>query len=270
MSILPESIDRYRKFFVFIIKYANSDLVKNSSEFSNEITGASDQEEKAFGDKPQDLVEDLKNMGPVFIKLGQLLSTRPDLLPNEYLEALTSLQDDVEEVPYEEIEQIIEEEIGSRISKAFESFDKGPLANASLGQVHRATLRSGKDVAVKIQRPGIRLRVVKDLEVLQEMTDFATKHVNLVRKYDLSSLVEELRHTILQELDYVREARNLEILGENLKQFKEIIIPQAIKDYSTSRVLTMEYISGKKITSISPLAKVENDFSPLVEQLVHA
>ncbi|HKL34909.1 MAG TPA: AarF/UbiB family protein [Salegentibacter sp.] len=154
MSVLPNNLLRYQKFIGFMLKYWNSDLFTNTA--SRAMDGNSGSFQNTYDQTPDELVEDLKNMGPTYIKMGQLLSTRPDLLPGAYLKALATLQDDVPAIPYKEVHNIVEEEIGTRISKAFKSFEEKPLASASIGQVHKATLRSGKPVAVKIQRPGIR------------------------------------------------------------------------------------------------------------------
>ncbi|WP_010228271.1 ABC1 kinase family protein [Gillisia marina] len=270
MSVLPENLQRYQKFMVFMLKYWNSDLfTKTASTALNEDDQDEDPSE-VYDQSPEELVEDLKNMGPTYIKLGQLLSTRPDLLPDPYLQALASLQDDVPPIEYSVVQEIVEEEIGTKISKAFSSFDEEPLASASIGQVHKATLRSGKPVAVKIQRPGIRKQFLADLDTLKEMAEFAVKHTKVAKKYAFDNVLAELRHILLQELDYNREAQNLITLGKNLKEFKSLTVPQPILDYSSSKVLTMEYVQGKKITSISPTKKLENDLGPLVDELVEA
>jgi len=270
MSILPDDLIRYQKFISFMMKYWNSDLFNQTANTAMEETEGDEEKLESFDQSPEELVEDLKNMGPTYIKLGQLLSTRPDLLPDAYLKALATLQDDVPPIPYEEVHDLVETEIGDRISKAFNSFDEQPLASASIGQVHKATLRSGKPVAVKIQRPGIRKKFLDDLDTLKEIAAFAVKHTSMGKKYAIDDVLEELRHILLQELDYNREAQNLLTLGRNLKEFSLLTVPQPILDYSSSRVLTMEYIEGKKITSISPLYRLENDLSPLVDQLVEA
>src|SRR5690554_2129196 len=142
MALLPDNISRYQKFLGFMLKYWNSDLLAKTT--SNAMEEDSEEELMEYNQDPNELAEDLKNMGPTYIKLGQLLSTRPDLLPDPYLDALTSLQDDLPEIPYDEVREIIESELGERISKAFETFDEEPLASASIGQVHLARLRSGK------------------------------------------------------------------------------------------------------------------------------
>ena len=268
MSILPETLNRYQKFLSFMLKYWNSDLLNETA--SNAMDEEAARNFSDYDQSPEELVEDLKQMGPTYVKLGQLLSTRPDLLPDRYLEALTSLQDDLPSISYKEIQEIVESEIGNKISKAFNSFDEEPLASASIGQVHLAELRSGKKVAVKVQRPGIRKKFLEDLNTLEEVSDVAVKHTEVGRKYGFKDVLSELRRIMLHELDYLREANNLVTLGTNLKNYRRLIVPQPVPDYTTSRVLTMEYVKGKKVTSISPLKKTENDYTPLVDEFIEA
>ena len=270
MSVIPDNLMSYRKFIGFMLKYWNSDLFQQTAATALGEEQARSKEDEDYDQSPEELVDDLKRMGPTYIKMGQLLSTRPDLLPDPYLKALASLQDDVPPIPYQEVHDIVEEEIGSRISKAFSFFDEEPLASASIGQVHRATLRSGKAVAVKVQRPGIRKKFLEDLDTLRELADFAVKHTKVARKYAFDEVLAELRHILLQELDYNREAKNLITLGNNLEEFENITVPQPILDYSSSKVLTMDYIEGTKITSITPFRQMENDLRPLIDELVDA
>ena len=270
MSVLPDNLERYRKFIGFMLKYWNSELFHQTANSALEDEPNDEEKETDYEQTPEELVEDLKNMGPTYIKMGQLLSTRPDLLPDNYLKALASLQDDVPPIPYEDVHKIIEQEIGTRISKAFETFEEKPLASASIGQVHKAILRSGKPVAVKIQRPGIRKKFLEDLDTLEELAEMAVKHSKVAKRYAFDNVLAELRRILLQELDYNREATNLLRLGKNLKHFKNLIVPQPILDYSTSKVLTMDFIDGRKVTSISPLKQLEVDYSPIVDELVEA
>ena len=268
MSTIPEKFSNYTKFISFILKYWNSDVFKAASE--NALNNENFDDSELDYKNPEELAEDLKNMGPTYIKLGQLLSTRPDLIPEPYMKALEALQDDVEEIPYSEVQKIVEEEIGQRISKAFESFEVQPLASASIGQVHLAILRSGKKVAVKIQRPGVRKNFTEDLDTLKELTDVAVKHSKTAKKYAVDEILDELRFILLNELDYVKEAENLIALGENTKKYPKIVIPQPVEGYSTSKILTMDYIDGQKITSISPISRIETNYKPLVDELVAA
>jgi predicted unusual protein kinase regulating ubiquinone biosynthesis (AarF/ABC1/UbiB family) len=186
------------------------------------------------------------------------------------MDALARLQDDVEPFPFAEAERIIEEELGVRISKLFAEIDPEPIAAASLGQVHRARLRDGRPVAVKVQRPGIRERILEDLEALGDLAGMADEHTVIGRRYPVSELVADFRRTLLRELDYLREAANLRIFRDNLAEYPCIFVPAAIEDYTTSRVLTMEYVAGRKITSISPLRTMELDGAALGDQLLEA
>ncbi len=266
MTLLPDQYDKYLRFFKFMVKYWNSDVFSFPED---QITG-SDKESvrEEFDHTPEELAEDLKAMGPTYVKLGQLLSTRPDLLPPHFMEALATLQDDVEAAGYEVIEEIFREEIGERISKAFLSFEKEPLASASIGQVHKAVLHSGKVVAVKIQRPGIRKRFIEDLDTLMSLSEKAESYSETARNYAVHDVIEELRYILLKELDYTLEAQNLITLKKNLKEFEHLFIPTPIMDYSSSRVLTMEFVEGGKITKVSPLKRMDISLEPLVDDLI--
>ncbi|HZH34890.1 MAG TPA: AarF/UbiB family protein, partial [Pyrinomonadaceae bacterium] len=166
-----EHLKRYKDVAWLLMKYGRSDLVKQAGleEILREENSETTAKEAAAAGE---LAADLEKLGGTYIKLGQLLSTRADLLPPAYLEALSRLQDNIEPFPYEEVERIVSNEIGVRISKAFEEFEKVPLAAASIGQVHKAKLRSGQSVVVKVQRPGIREQIVLDLEALDEVASF--------------------------------------------------------------------------------------------------
>lgn len=268
MTALPEKVESYSKIIGFILKYRKSHVFNTVVDNAVEDLSEEEPRDEQPDSTPEEFANDLKQMGSVYVKLGQLLSTRPDLLPDNYLEELSKLQDDVEPLGYGEIEEIIEEELGVRISKAFASFDPEPLASASIGQVHKAELLSGKMVAVKVQRPGIRKQFVEELETLKNMVDMAVKYSKTADKYAMDDVLDELRHMLLNELDYHMEAQNLITLGRNLKKFRHLVVPQPIRDYSTSKVLTMDYIHGKKVTKLSPFNKTENDYTPLIDDLV--
>jgi predicted unusual protein kinase regulating ubiquinone biosynthesis (AarF/ABC1/UbiB family) len=219
---------------------------------------------------PEQLADDLEAMGPTYVKLGQVLAGRPDLLPKPYLKALARLQDKVKAFPYEEVEQIVMAELGVRVSKAFARFDVEPIAAASLGQVHSAALRDGRPVVVKVQRPDIRRQIADDFEVLAEIAEFVDEHTDVGRRYRFGAVLAEFRATIRDELNYEREAQNLIAVGKNLKEFKLIQVPKPILDYSTRSVLTMEYIPGRKITALGPLAQLDMKGAPLAEELFRA
>ena len=220
--------------------------------------------------KANELADDLEKLGPAFVKLGQVLSTRPDFLPPAYIEALSRLQDNCEPVAFVDIERTIVSELGVRISKAFSEFNQVPVAAASLGQIHHALMRDGREVAVKVQRPGIRDIIVQDLQILSDVADFYDQHTEAGRRYEYGLMLDEFRKSILAELDYRKEAHNLETMKHNLREFDLIVVPTPINDFTTSRVLTMDFIQGKKITSITPLELLEIDGAPLAEQAFQA
>lgn len=219
---------------------------------------------------PEQLANDLESMGPSYVKLGQVLAGRPDLMPEDYRKALARLQDNVKPFPYEEVEKIVESELGVRISKAFSAFGTEPVGAASLGQVHRATLRDGRAVVVKVQRPDIRQQIAQDFEVLEQIAGFMDSHTEIGKRHRFTVILEEFRLAIQQELNYEREAHNLVALGKNLAEFKLIQVPQPIPNYYTRSVLTMEEVTGRKVTELGPLGQMEIKGAPLAEELFKA
>src|SRR5688572_15860022 len=268
VSLKPERLKRYKDVAMLLIKYGRSDLISpaglEGSVLPDEIAAETETA------PAEELAKDLERLGPTFIKLGQLLSTRADLLPGPYLDALERLQDQIEPFPYEEVERIVSGELGVRLSKAFTDFDPVPLAAASLSQVHRAYMRDGRAVVVKVQRPEIRELIVGDLEALGEIAHFLDEHTELGKRYEFDNMLVNLRKSLLRELDFTIEANNLHTIAHNLAEFENIVIPQPIDDYSTTRILTMEYIAGKKITALNPLRLLEIDGSLLADELFSA
>jgi predicted unusual protein kinase regulating ubiquinone biosynthesis (AarF/ABC1/UbiB family) len=212
----------------------------------------------------------LVELGPAYVKLGQVLSTRPDLLPEPYIRELEKLQDDVGPIPFEEVEQIIEEELGGRISKLFEFFNPEPLGTASLGQVHGARMRGGREVVVKVQRPHIRASLADDLEFFHELAVFMSEHTSVGARIDLLGVIQQMERAIAEELDYRTEARNAATFRKALARFPRLMVPKVIEAYSTERVLTTERIHGVKVDKVSPLARLEHDFTPVAEELTRA
>ena len=251
VTVLPPKLSRYAAVGSLFLKYGR---------------GTADPEPGAA----DALARDLESLGPTFVKLGQLLSTRADLLPPAYLEALARLQDSVEPIPFEQIKTVVEDELGVRLSKAFSTFEERPLAAASLGQVHRAALRDGRVVAVKVQRPGVAEQIAADLDTLNQIAEYLTAHTEAGKRYDPAGMVEEFRTAINAELDYVQEAEHLQLIGCNLAEFETVVVPQPVAGYTTTRVLTMDYVSGTKVTAISPLVRVEIDHELLADTLVRA
>src|SRR5580698_3164946 len=206
MNLSPAHLKRYKQIATLLWKYGRSDLVKQMAV--DDVFDPQELKEGVPDTGPEHLVDDLEAMGPTYIKLGQVLAGRPDLLPDPYLKALARLQDKVKPFPFEQVEQIVMTELGVRISKAFSRFDIEPIAAASLGQVHLAALRDGRLVAVKVQRPDIRRQIAEDFEVLTEIAAFLEEHTESGRLYRLNSVLAEFRATIRQELNYEHEAQN--------------------------------------------------------------
>ena len=212
----------------------------------------------------------LVELGPAYIKLGQVLSTRPDLLPTEYIHELEKLQDDVGPIPWEDVEATIQEELGARISKLFDTFEQEPLGTASLGQVHAATLRDGRSVVVKVQRPGIREQLADDVEYFRELAQFMVKHTAAGERIDMVGVIQQLERALVEELDYRSEARNGAVLRRSLAEFPRLLIPRVIDAYTTSRVLTTERIRGIKIGDIPAVSRIEHDFGAVADELSKA
>lgn len=267
IKIRPRHLHRYRQIATLLIKHGRGDLVRSAG-----IDAVLDSNEVETGDpeKADGLADDLEAMGPTFVKLGQLMSSRVDLFTPAYIEALTRLQDDVAAFPFEQVEEIVSNELGVRLSRIFASFDETPLAAASLGQVHRATLRDGREVVVKVQRPGIRGQVLEDMEVLTDLADFLESHTDVGRRFAVGDLLEEFRKSLMDELDYRREADNLETVRGMLADHEKILVPKPYPDFTTSRVLTMEFIKGDKVTDLGPLAQLDLDGAPLADDLFAA
>src|SRR4028119_1246877 len=268
ISLKPEHLKRYKDIAVLFMKYGRSDLVKTSG--LSLALGDESPEVAAVAPEAGELAADLERLGPTFIKLGQLLSTRADILPPPYLEALARLQDNVEPFSFADVERIVEDDLGVRLSKAFNRFDSVPMASASLGQVHRAEMRDGREVVVKIQRPDIREQIMQDVAALEELATFLDSHTEMGKRYDFAQMLSEFRKSLLRELDYRDEAGHLIEFAENLRDFNLLIIPQPVQDFTTSRVLTMDYIHGKKITALHPIRRLEINGKQLAEQLFRA
>src|SRR4051812_23075729 len=268
LSLKPEHLKRYKDFAWLLFKYGRGDLVKHAG-----LTELMPEEHREAGNPPaeaEELTNDIEKLGPTCIKLGQLLSTRPDIVPPAYAQALARLQDNVTPFPFAEVEKIVADELGVRLSKAFLSIDEQPLAAASIAQVHRATLRDGREVVLKVQRPGIRERVADDLEALSDVVRFADGHTEFGRRFELGQMFDQFRKSLARELDFRQEAIHLLALARNLAEIDEICVPEPVLGYSSSRVLTMEFVGGTKITALSPLARIELDGERLADALFRA
>lgn len=267
ISLRPEHLRRYRDITLLLARYGRPGMIKGAG-LEEALDG-----ESPNGASPADaraLAADLEKLGPTFIKLGQVLSTRYDLLPDVYVDALARLQDDVSPFPFAEVEQIVNSELGLRMSKAFADFEAVPIAAASLGQVHRATLPDGRRVAVKVQRPGVKKTVADDLDALEQIAEWIDGHTDFGRNHHVKDFLDEFRKSLMRELDYRREAQNLVTLGHNLAEFTLIVVPKPVDDYTTDRVLTMDYIDGTKITKLSSVVRLELPGRELAGQLFRA
>ena len=219
-------------------------------------------DEKRFRRNAQRILNTCISLGPVFIKFGQWLSSRADILPQPYLEELSKLQDSVPAAPFDKVRPIIEKDIG-KIEEKFDDLDQNSLSGASLGQVHRAT-KNGQQVIVKIKRPGIEKQVEKDLKVLMKIIPFAMKFVDSNLRFSLITIMTQFADSIHEEMDYTKDLDNLKKIKKNMKPYNNGVIPEVHDDYSTKNILTMEYIPGIKITNIEALDKKGIDRQQLV------
>lgn len=216
--------------------------------------------------RPEHVRMALEDMGAAFIKLGQILSSRPDLLPPDYQTELSKLQDAAPKVPKKVVEALLVGEFGKPIEDVFRSFDPEPLAAASIGQAHAATLRDGTEVVVKIRRPGVLEQVEEDLEILQNIAAAATLRWELAEQYDIVGVAQEFAQTLRAELDYIREGRSAERFAENFKDDPSVHIPEVFWEQTTSSVLTLERIRGIKIDDIPALDAAGIDRKAVAEQ----
>ena len=201
----------------------------------------------------QHLREVFEELGPTFVKFGQLLSTRPDIVPPDIIAELRALQDDVRPFPFEQAERVIEEELGNSIERLFLDFEPIPVAAASIGQVHRATLPNGRTVAVKVQRPGAARQIEADLALLYQAARLVKERVHAFDFVDARSLVDEFARQIRQELDYRLEGRNAQAFHRNFAGDPHVHVPKVYWTYTRARVLTLEWLEGTQLADVDSL-----------------
>ena len=251
-------LQRYRQILTVLFKYGFGDLVEVLKIEQYIEIGL-----KMISKKRRDRLEKLsraervrlafEELGPTFIKFGQILSTRPDLIPVDFINELSKLQDMVPPFPFEEASEIIKVELGAAPEDLFASIDKTPMASASIGQVYRAKLKDGEDVAVKVQRPGIKKIIEVDLEIMFHLATLMEHHVEEMELHRPIKVVEEFSRTLEREIDYSIEATHMERFAREFLNDPTIYVPKVFRDTSTSRVLTMEFVDGIKISEISGL-----------------
>src|SRR5947208_3055793 len=216
------------------------------------------------------LREMFDELGPTFVKFGQLLSTRPDLVPPDIIAELRSLQDDVRPFPYADVERVVREDLGQPIERLFLEFDPEPIAAASIGQVHRAVLPNGHVVAVKVQRPGAPQQIEADLGLLYQAAKIVKERVRALDFVDVGQLVDEFARAIRQELDYRLEGRNAETLHRNFVAHPHVRVPRVYWTYTRSRVLTLEFIEGRQLADIDEVGYSLEDRKRLAEVIAEA
>jgi ubiquinone biosynthesis protein len=221
-------------------------------------------------DRGRRLREMLDELGPTFVKFGQLLSTRPDIVPPDVITELQKLQDDVSPFPLADVERVVEEELGLTIERAFLDFDERPVAAASIGQVHRATLPSGIDVVVKVQRPSAPRQIDSDLRLMASAARVVRERVRQLDFVDANELVDEFGRSIKQELDYQQEARNAETFRRNFGADERVVVPRVWWRYTTSRLLTLERLEGTHIRDLDLAAWEDEDRRDLAYRMTDA
>lgn len=234
-----------------------------------ELTGHVHFHHRVLGSEkqgPEEFREMLEDLGTVFIKLGQILAERPDLMPENYRRELEKLEHDVNHVEFREIEEILEEDLGT---DQFDYIEEEPLASASIAQVHRATYK-GEDVVIKVRKPGIKERVEEDLRILEYLTKKGEKHLSRMKSMSVLKFVQEFSDWTRQELNLNREAENAKLFRNNIADDEHVKVPEVYEDVSSSRVLTLEYVDGVKCTEEEKLKQINIERKEIAEQALEA
>ncbi|OXL86963.1 ABC transporter [Paenibacillus sp. SSG-1] len=272
MALRIRHTGRYREIAMALMRHGFGYIVEELGLFQmlsiprRWITHETPQS-KTLGERIRLVLEDL---GPTFVKLGQLASTRADLLPEPIIQELIKLQDQVPPFSSESAKGIIEQELDDAIEDIFSWFEESPIAAASIGQVHLAKLKTGEDVAVKVQRPGALQMVVRDLEILRDLTALAEKRWVWVKQYQIARLVEEFASSMRAELDYTQEGRNAEKIALQFQNDDTVCIPRIFWQYTSSRVMTMEYVRGISLSHQEELVAKGYDLKETAEKLVES
>ena len=245
---------RYRQIAAVLIKYGFGEIVYRMNLISPIRLGTKRMNRRAIAQStPVRVRLALQELGPSFIKLGQILSTRPFLLPYDYILELSKLQDQVEPMPWSQAESILQKELVRPLEECFAEFDKTAAGSASLAEVHYAVLKDGTPVVVKIQREGIKKVIESDIRILRDIAEMLEKNIPESRQFDPGGIVEEFSRSTLKELNFLNEARNMEIFAGNFKEESAVKVPRISWEFTTGRILTMERIFGIKISRLDEL-----------------
>lgn len=256
-------LDRYQQILRIFFKYGFQDFIEilrieQYIEIGLQLISRKNREQLEKFTRVERVRMALEELGPTFIKLGQLLSTRPDLVPLEYVRELAKLQDEVPPFPYEEVREVVKAETGKFPEDLFQSFDKDSLAAGSIGQVHRALLKGGDEVVVKVQRPGIRAIIEVDIEIMLHLASLMETHLEVGAVLQPTRIVEEFARTIEKEIDYLTEASHIDRFASLFLTDKTIYVPKVFHELTTERILTMEYIDGVKVSDLDRLLEQED------------
>ncbi|MCD4778835.1 MAG: AarF/ABC1/UbiB kinase family protein, partial [Desulfobacterales bacterium] len=253
-------LNRYRHILTVLFKYGFGDLVdilkiEQYLEIGLQMISRKRREQVEKLSRAERVRMVMEELGPTFVKLGQILSTRPDLISVEFIQELSKLQDNVPPFPYTEARQIIESELGRPLEDIFQHFEDTPLAAASIGQVHRAQLKDGEEVVVKVQRPGIRKTIEVDLEIMLHLASLMERHLEELQVHRPVRIVQEFARTLEKEIDYTIEASHIERFARQSMDDPTVYVPKVFRDTTTERILTMEYIDGIKASEIDRIER---------------
>jgi ubiquinone biosynthesis protein len=266
-------LSRYRQILTILFRYGFGDLLERlridqyiEAGLQAILKKRPDRVEKLT--RPQRLRMAFEELGPTYIKLGQVLSTRPDLVPADYVNELAKLQDEVAPFPFGEVREVVEAEFGKLSEELFDELEEQPLASASIGQVHKARLKDGEAVAVKFQRPGIQKVIEVDLEIMLHLATLAERHIKEFEIHRPVKIVEEFARALEKEIDYNIEATHMERIARQFLDHPYVCIPLVFRAFTTSRVLTTELIDGIKISNIEKLEDAGLDKKVIADRTV--
>jgi len=257
-------LNRYRQILAILFKYGFGDLIEllkieQYIEVGLQLISRNRRDRLEKLSRAQRVRMAFEELGPTCVKLGQILSTRPDLVPVQYIEELVKLQDNVPPFDFDEVSTTVETEFGAPLYELFKTFDEIPMASASIGQVHRARLPDGETVAVKVQRPGIKKIIEVDLEIMLHLATLMERNIEEMALYRPVKIVDEFARTLEKEIDYTIEATSLERFGRSFLDDPSIYIPKVFRDTTSERVLTMELVDGIKISDVDRIDKAGYD-----------